>query len=737
MTDHRSMDVRGLFPALALGFAAVFCGVADARPPADLTVSAWADAHRQIAAESGSPHPGQWRTDRAPYLREIQDCCGVDHPAREVAVAGSAQSGKSEILLNAAFHCVDTDPRSMLILAPSIDKAIAYNREKWEPNAAVTEPIALKTYAQKGRSNDASTSLHKRFAGGFLKIVSASTAKALQSSTIGFVILEEPTDYPLDADGRGDPIAQVRHRMDAYGPDGKLIAASTTGEKGECRITAMVEAGDHRKPYVPCPHCGDLHTLRIEAMDRFGTEDPVIGFRCPSCPGIIEEHHLPGMLDGVVWVPTFIAEDPEANPTPPRVIAPADIARWCSVDSHMRLFGAPGGRPTEGRYPSFQFWQAYSPFASWERIWRDFEAAKAHPEKLKTFYQQVLAEPYEPAHDRPQHELIFETMRAPAIQRVAQVKRGVIPPWASMLIGTADVQGDRIEWGAFAFGPHGLGARIDRGVINIDPDDPRAWTELARVSRFVYEGPHLKPVTFDRFGCDTGGHHTSQAYLACQRHNIMALKGKPNDRGDAAPLERGARPKVRDTDGRVVGKVQLWLVGTHRLKYRLYRGLNQAVLSAETGRLEPGALYMEPDLTESDARQITAEYLTEKIERGRLVRQWERNRWQANEQTDLAVYAFALAIGMGLDRMSAAGWEAFVARRARDAALEGAGPLEALMRAGDAASVDEAIDRAVADEAGAHEAPVNADARGGKAFPPDILKGLSAVNRKRDKGGDL
>ena len=39
-------------------------------PPPDQTVSQWADAERRLSSES-SAEPGRWRTDRAPYQKEI------------------------------------------------------------------------------------------------------------------------------------------------------------------------------------------------------------------------------------------------------------------------------------------------------------------------------------------------------------------------------------------------------------------------------------------------------------------------------------------------------------------------------------------------------------------------------------------------------------------------------------------------------------------------------------------
>ncbi|CAH8707853.1 phage terminase large subunit family protein [Paenibacillus melissococcoides] len=42
------------------------------RPPEKLTVSEWADRHRVLDSKT-SAEPGQWSTDRTPYLRGIMD----------------------------------------------------------------------------------------------------------------------------------------------------------------------------------------------------------------------------------------------------------------------------------------------------------------------------------------------------------------------------------------------------------------------------------------------------------------------------------------------------------------------------------------------------------------------------------------------------------------------------------------------------------------------------------------
>lgn len=52
------------------------------QPRALLTVSQWADRYRWL--ESGTNLPGQWRTDRVPYLREIMDSLSEHSPVQKV-----------------------------------------------------------------------------------------------------------------------------------------------------------------------------------------------------------------------------------------------------------------------------------------------------------------------------------------------------------------------------------------------------------------------------------------------------------------------------------------------------------------------------------------------------------------------------------------------------------------------------------------------------------------------------
>ena len=83
-------------------------------PPPDLTISEWADSNRQISPEASAEF-GQWKTDRAPYQREIMNAIS-DELTERVIVMSSAQVGKTEIILNVIGYYIDKEPSPILVL---------------------------------------------------------------------------------------------------------------------------------------------------------------------------------------------------------------------------------------------------------------------------------------------------------------------------------------------------------------------------------------------------------------------------------------------------------------------------------------------------------------------------------------------------------------------------------------------------------------------------------------------
>jgi len=97
--DHGDVTADLLTDGLDLGFD----GAEDMlrswrrgmRPDPDLTVSEWADQHRKLSSRA-SAEPGQYRTARTPYLREIMDALSPRHPAQRISFMKAAQVGATE-----------------------------------------------------------------------------------------------------------------------------------------------------------------------------------------------------------------------------------------------------------------------------------------------------------------------------------------------------------------------------------------------------------------------------------------------------------------------------------------------------------------------------------------------------------------------------------------------------------------------------------------------------------------
>ncbi len=65
------------------------------RPDPDLTVSERADQHRKLSSRA-SAEPGQYRTARTPYPREIMDALSPHHLAQRISFMKTAQMGATE-----------------------------------------------------------------------------------------------------------------------------------------------------------------------------------------------------------------------------------------------------------------------------------------------------------------------------------------------------------------------------------------------------------------------------------------------------------------------------------------------------------------------------------------------------------------------------------------------------------------------------------------------------------------
>ena len=270
------------------------------------------------------------------------------------------------------------------------------------------------------------------------------------------------------------------------------------------------------------------------------------------------------------WVPTWVPDDAEPVPT----VIPAD-----QIDD----YAVP---PCTGRVVRTRagLCDLVGLFANGivDRHLARGQDARADPAMLKVFTQQDLGEPYEPKNDTPDWEKLLGARKP--------WKRGVVPWPASVLTGFIDVQGNRFEWGLWAWGEGFQGWLVDRGVIAHDYTEDQAWAAIDALTSRRWPTAGGGEVDVLHWGIDTGAFTQALYDRVGGRHALLATKG--DNRPSAAPLKKG-RADLRDHRGRPIAgrRLNLAFIGNFDLKLSVYEGLRSLVAGPEPGGAwRPGTL---------------------------------------------------------------------------------------------------------------------------------------------------
>ena len=133
------------------------------KPPKLQSVSQWADSNRILVSESSS-EPGRWRTDRAPYQKEIMDAF-TQPGVWQIVIMASAQVGKTELELTMMGRAIDVDPGPMLFVQPTDGFAEDFSKRRVAPMIRACPALQRKVYEAKSR-DAGNTITMKTFPGG-------------------------------------------------------------------------------------------------------------------------------------------------------------------------------------------------------------------------------------------------------------------------------------------------------------------------------------------------------------------------------------------------------------------------------------------------------------------------------------------------------------------------------------------------------------------------------------------
>jgi len=210
-----------------------------------------------------------------------------------------------------------------------------------------------------------------------------------------------------------------------------------------------------------------------------------------------------------------------------------------------------------------------------------------------------------------------------------------LPSGVAVLTAGVDIQGDRIELQVIGWGRDEEAWVIDYRVIWGDPAGPRVWADLDLALHATHaQGRGRDHVPIRAVGIDTGGHHTKAVYEFCRTRlarRIWAIKGRG---GPGIPV--WPRRPTRTNKG----KIPLFIVGVDGVKDAVYARLKLT----EPG---PGFVHFPRSLDADYFRQLTAERIVTRFEKGRPIRSWQPKRdGERNEALDTFVYAQAALHGL-------------------------------------------------------------------------------------------
>ncbi|MCE5343332.1 MAG: phage terminase large subunit family protein, partial [Eubacteriales bacterium] len=467
------------------------------RPPRKITVSDWADKNRMLVSESAA-EPGPWRTERAPYQREIMDAF-TQPGIWKIVIMASAQTGKTEIELNMMGRGIDIDPGPMLFVQPTDDFGEDFSKRRVAPMIRACPVLQKKVYEAKSRDGGNTVSM-KTFPGGSVTITGANSPTELAGRPIRYVFMDEIDRFPKSAGTEGDPLELTERRTETFRHNRKIVLTSTPTIKGASKIEEAYLTGTQEEWHTECPHChefsyirfADIHFDRTE-YDKDGKKGYRVNsatWRCPNCKQETGEF--------------------ETKRSP---------AKWVARN--------PGALETGVR--SFRLNAFMSPWSDWKEAVHTFLKAQNDPERLKVFYNTVLGETWELKDRSGRPEKLHERRE----HYNAEVPTGVL-----VLTMGIDTQDNRLEYEVVGWNREEESWGISRGVIPGRADADGVWDEVDALLDREWKMKDGRAMRVLATFIDSGGHFTQEVYKACAKRankRIWPIKGEP---GEGKPYVR-------------------------------------------------------------------------------------------------------------------------------------------------------------------------------------------------------
>ncbi|MBQ7561131.1 MAG: phage terminase large subunit family protein [Synergistaceae bacterium] len=444
-------------------------------PPPDLKISQWADRFRRILIEA-SAEPGQWRTSRAEYQREIMDAIS-DTLIERVVVMTAAQVGKTEILLNVIGYFVDQEPSPILVLNPTLDMGLSFSKDRLAPMIRDTPVLSEKVKDPRSRDSG-NTLMHKKFVGGHITIAATNSPVSLAARPIRILLCDEVDRYPVSTGKEGDPLTLAIKRTQNFW-NRRILEVSTPTLLQTSNIYKDFELSSKEEWCVPCPTCGEFNAFSWEQIKYKDLPEPVM--TCVKCGSVHNE---------VEWK------------------AGQERGKWIASN------------PDEKKIRGFHMNAFASPWATWSGLIKDYhEALHKGEEGIKGWWNTALGLPYEATEG---------TIEVEALESHREEYNAELPDGVLVLTCGVDTQDDRLECEVVGWGVGHESWGIEYRVFYGDPGQKDVWQALDDFLLKTWSYSDGERLGIACVCIDSAGHFTDEVYKFCKpraRRNIFAIRG--------------------------------------------------------------------------------------------------------------------------------------------------------------------------------------------------------------------
>lgn len=455
-------------------------------PPPKLTISEWADKHRQVSI---GPYPGNWRTDRTPDLEEPMNCATDPSVEGIVIVKPTRIGGTDGPINNPIGYHIHYDPCDILYVQSSKDQGELYSDSILMPMLRDSPALSTRLIHEQGRKAT-QTKTKKHFVGGAtLRIIGAKSPKGFQAIQARLAIGDDLDEW--ERSKYGDPVQKLIDRTKGIW-NRKIILVSYPTHKETSRIWNAYQTTDMRERWVPCPLCNKFQILKFGGpKEKYGLkwEDRTgeVYYKCEHCEGKIQEFHKDEM----------------------------------NLKGEWRAQG-----PFNG-WAGFQLSPFLRSWHDWESIRNTFLMAGKNPDKLMVFMNQTLGVIWEEDDTLKVDEDVLYARR--------EVYADEAPSGVKIITAAVDTQDNRLECKVMGWGSGEESWVLAHKIFMGSPVESKVWTALDNYLLKEWRHETGLEIGISSVGIDTGGHYTTQVYeftRSREGRGIYAMHGSNDTRAD-------------------------------------------------------------------------------------------------------------------------------------------------------------------------------------------------------------